>query len=140
VADVGEGGSGGDGAGKPKRPKRDLNAGRDDVLRLCAHLADRIEANGSPRPDIGKTWLDAARLMIDTENRNEGQIHKAIDWSQDSDFWCGVILSMPNLRKHYNQMRLQARGKPSPNGTRPPRGGASDDLSGEVYGQGRTRI
>src|SRR5262249_55122202 len=40
---------------------------RADVGRLCEHLADRIEANGSKRPVIGKRWHDAARLMLDLD-------------------------------------------------------------------------
>ena len=81
---------------------------RPDVGRLCAHLADRIEANGSRRPTVGKRWHDAARLMLDNDGRSEEQIHHAIDWSQDSEFWRINILSMPKLREKYEQLRLQA--------------------------------
>jgi hypothetical protein len=121
VTEVGEGGSGGDGsaqanplfdaddpAGADGKPKRDLNAGRDDAMRLCVHLAERVEANGSGRPEIGKKWLDAARLLIDTDKRTEEQIHRAIDWCQDSEWWRPHILSMPRLREKYNTLRLQA--------------------------------
>ncbi len=87
-------------------------AGRADVERLCRHLADRIEGNGSKRPAIGKRWRDAARLMIDRDGRSEQQIHTAIDWCQDSEFWRANILSMPKLRDKYDQLRLQARRKP----------------------------
>ena len=81
---------------------------RPDVERLCRHLADRIEANGSRRPTVGKRWHDAARLMLDNDGRSEEQIHHAIDWSQDSEFWRINILSMPKLREKYEQLRLQA--------------------------------
>lgn len=88
---------------------------RPDVERLCAHLADRIEANGCKRPAVGKKWRDAARLMIDRDGRTEQQIAAAIDWCQDSEFWRSNILSMPKLREKYDQLRLQA-GRVKQNG------------------------
>lgn len=105
---------------KPKRPRRSKPKSptdRPDVERLCNHLADRIEANGSVRPTIGKKWFDAARLLIDTDGRTEEQIHKAIDWCQNDEFWRGNILSMPKLRQQYERLRLramQANGRASP--------------------------
>ena len=82
---------------------------RDDVTRLCEHLANRIEANGSKRPTIGKTWHDAARLMLDNDGRTEQEVHGAIEWCQSDEFWRSNILSMPKLREKYDQLRLQAQ-------------------------------
>src|SRR5699024_3811293 len=87
---------------------------RDDVHQLCEHLANRIEDNGSKRPTIGKTWHDAARLMIDRDGRNPQEIHVAINWCQNDEFWRSNILSMPKLREKYDQMRLQAERKNTP--------------------------
>lgn len=88
---------------------------RDDAERLCVHLADRIEANGCKRPEISKKWLDAARLLIDKDGRTEEQVHAAIDWCQDDEFWRANILSMPKLREKYDQLRMHAmRGRKSP--------------------------
>lgn len=84
---------------------------REDAERLCAHLADRIEANGSNRPTIGKRWRTAARLLLDKDGRTEDQVHAAIDWCQDSEFWRSNILSMPKLREQYERMRLQATSR-----------------------------
>lgn len=81
---------------------------RPDVEALCDHLADRIEGNGSPRPRVTKAWRDAARLMLDRDDRAPEQVHRAIDWCQDHDFWRSNILSMPKLREKYDQLRLQA--------------------------------
>jgi hypothetical protein len=92
---------------------------RDDAERLCAHLANRIEANGSKRPTITAKWLDAARLMIDLDGRTEEQAHTAIDWCQDDEFWRSNVMSMPTLREKYDQLRLQAiREKSPPPGNR----------------------
>jgi hypothetical protein len=82
---------------------------RDDVDRLCKHLAERIIGNGSPEPSITKRWRDAARLMLDKEGRTEEQVHTAIDWCQNDDFWKANILSMPKLREKYDQLRLAAQ-------------------------------
>lgn len=82
---------------------------RPDVDRICEHLANEIEGNGSPRPDIGKGWRDSARLMIDKDGRTEEEIHGAIDWCQRDEFWRGNILSLPKLREKYDQLRLQAQ-------------------------------
>jgi len=112
---------------KPSSRRRNLNDGRADVERLCIHLADRVEAHGSLRPEIGKKWRDAARLMLDNDKRTEAQVHKAIDWCQDDGFWRRNVMSMPKLREKYDRLRLQAKeeqdqdaasGHPSANGRR----------------------
>jgi hypothetical protein len=86
----------------------EMSRPRPDVERLCAHLADRIEANGSKRPGITKRWHDSARLMLDSDGRTEDEIRRAIDWCQAHEFWRGNVMSMPKLREKYDQMRLQA--------------------------------
>jgi hypothetical protein len=81
---------------------------RHDVERICAHLADRIESNGSKRPPVTDRWRTAARLMLDRDGRTENEIRGAIDWCQADEFWRSNILSMPKLREKYDQLRLQA--------------------------------
>ena len=83
-------------------------AERADVRELCNLLADLIEQNGSKRPTIGKTWLDAARLMLDKDGRDAAKAANLIRWSQDSTFWKATILSMPKFREQYDKLRLQA--------------------------------
>jgi hypothetical protein len=93
---------------------------RPDVERICEHLADRIEANGSKRPAITKSWRDAARLMLDRDGHTPQEIHGAIEWSQAHEFWRANILSLPKLREKYDQLRLQAErrnGVPGPSAT-----------------------
>lgn len=92
---------------------------REDVERLCDHLASRVEAGGSKRPAITKAWRDAARLMIDLDGRTEQQVHDAIDWCQNDPFWHSRVMAMPKLREKYDQLRLQAieeRKKARPGG------------------------
>ncbi|MFD8531514.1 hypothetical protein ACFV0L_29250 [Streptosporangium canum] len=98
---------------------RDTDEPREDIERICEHLTERIEANGSKRPTITKGWRNAARLMLDKDNRTEDQIHKAIDWCQADEFWRSNILSLPKLREKYDQLRLTAQR----DGNRPASGG-----------------
>ena len=90
-------------------PDKDAPGAREDVDRVCEHLASRIEANGSRRPTITKGWRTEARLLIDRDGRTERQVHTAIDWCQDHTFWRSNILSMGKLREKYDQMRLRAK-------------------------------
>lgn len=87
---------------------------REDVERVCAHLAEKVEANGSKPPSIGKTWRDAARLLMDTDGRTERQVHNMIDWCQADQWWRSRVLSMPKLRSSYDSMRLQALDQQGP--------------------------
>lgn len=93
---------------EPSRRETDEAPRREDVEQLCEHLADRIEANGSRRPQITSRWRDAARLLIDRDSRAADEVHRAIDWCQDDEFWRTNILSMPKFREKFDQMRLQA--------------------------------
>ncbi|MDT0432775.1 hypothetical protein [Streptomyces salyersiae] len=99
-------GNGESSAPAPRTP--DPAPDRDDVERICQHLADRIEGNGSKRPTITKAWRTAARLLLDKDGRTEEQVHDCIDWCQDSDFWRSNVMSLPKLREKYDTLRLQA--------------------------------
>ena len=92
---------------------------RPDVDRLCTHLADCIEANGSKRPTVTARWRDSARLLLDRDGRTEDQVHACIEWCQRDEFWRSNVMSMPKLREQYDQLRLKAQAekkKPQQNG------------------------
>jgi hypothetical protein len=116
---------------KPKA-KPDDGAPREDVERICQHLAARIEAKGSKRPSVTKTWRDEARLMLDNDGRPEENVHKAIDWCQDSGFWHSKVMSVPKLREKFDQLRLEAdqerKRRSGSNGHGDMRGGARQEL------------
>lgn len=105
------------------------NAGRDDVTRLCEHLVQRIVDNGSKAPTITAKWRDAARLLLDADKRTEKQVHTAIDWCQDNEFWRANILSMPTLREKYDQLRLQAQRERDAGQSAGMRRGGHDDVA-----------
>lgn len=82
---------------------------RPDVEAVCDHMADSVAARTGRRPRITKRWRDAARLMIDRDQRPTDQIHAAIDWVAQSDFWAANILGVPKLREKWDTIYLQAR-------------------------------
>jgi hypothetical protein len=84
---------------------------RPDVEEILDHLEARLRGNGSKVYPRGKKSRDAIRLLIDNDHRTVEQIHTAIDWSQDDEFWRGVILSAGKLRDKYDQLRLAAQRK-----------------------------
>lgn len=93
----------------PAAGAADGAASREDVERLCLHLADRVEGNGAKRPAVTQRWRDAARLMLDNDKYTELQVRKAIDWCQDNEFWRRNVMSMPKLREQYERLRLEAK-------------------------------
>lgn len=104
----------------PRAP--DTTPDRPEIERLCTHLADLVEANGSKRPAVTQKWRDAVRLMLDRDKRTEEQIRGAIDWCQADEFWRRNVMSMPKLREQYDRLRLQAgtqrvRAAPKPSTT-----------------------
>lgn len=79
-----------------------------DPARLANLLADLIEGNGSRRPTVTEAWVRTVDRMIRLDGRTPQQVENAIRWCQQDDFWHRNILSPEKLRKHYEQMRLQA--------------------------------
>lgn len=97
---------------------------RDDVERVCQHLADAVEANGSKRPHVSDRWRTEARRLIDLDGRTPDQIIRAIDWCQSDAFWRANVLSMPKLREKYDQLRLAAEREQAQSRSADPRGDA----------------
>jgi hypothetical protein len=52
--------------------------------------------------------------MLDRDERTEDDVHGAIDWCQNDEFWRGNVLSVPKLREKYDQLRLQAQRQQRP--------------------------
>jgi hypothetical protein len=98
---------------------------REDVERLCNYLADWVKRNGGKdeRPPVGKGWHDAARLLIDRDKNTVEEIREVIRWCQLDEFWKDNILSMPTLRKKFEQLQRKMRTEQT-RGTAPQRRGA----------------
>ena len=87
---------------------------RPDVAALCGRLVDRMVRNGCAKPRITKAWTDAARLLLDKDDRPLDDALSLLDWSQQHTFWRSNIQSLPTFREKYDQLRLQRdRDKPT---------------------------
>ncbi len=87
-----------------------------EAKRLCDLLADAIQANTGRRPNIGKRWLDAARLLLDRDGLTVQQVEYLITWSQADEFWRANILSMPKLREKRDTLILRIKAQGNGNG------------------------
>ena len=56
--------------------------------------------------------------MIDRDGRTTDEIHAAIDWVNNDDFWRANILGMPKLRAKWDTLKLQAERAQKPRLTR----------------------
>jgi hypothetical protein len=91
---------------------KDINIVREsrpEIVNLCERLQRWIVHNGAKKPAITQRWLNAGRLMLDTDNRDPAEAAHLIDWCQQDSFWKSNILSMPKFREKYDQLRLRAQ-------------------------------
>jgi hypothetical protein len=54
-----------------------------------------------------KRWQDAARLLIDADERHFEEAVAVLEFSQADEFWKTNILSMPKFREKYDQLRAK---------------------------------
>lgn len=80
-----------------------------EARRSAMRLAEKISQNGSKQPNITQSWLTDLDRMARIDGRTWQEIDGAIDWCQQDPFWMANIQSPKKLRKHFDQMRLQAR-------------------------------
>lgn len=77
--------------------------------QLAQFFFQEIQKNNpEARPPNFQTWSDDIRKMMELDGRKEDQIKNMITWSQEHEFWSGVILSPKKLRDKYDQMKTQA--------------------------------
>lgn len=92
-------------------PAQRSDSSASNVEHLCLRLADRIETNGSQRPEVTAAWRTAARALLN--RRPYDEIAELIDWCQQDKFWRANVLDMPYFRRKYDQLRLQASRRPT---------------------------
>lgn len=94
---------------KSNSPKSKKTYGPDDLnFKAANYLAMHIKDNNPKfkEPNLQK-WANSIRLMHERDDRSYEEIKSMIDWSQQHDFWSGVILSADKLRIKYDQMFMQ---------------------------------
>jgi hypothetical protein len=79
-------------------------------LRLAECLKSGMLSN-NPKAKITpaqiQDWAREADLMLRCDGRTETEIREVSEWSQRDSFWKGIILSMGNLRKHFDRLTLK---------------------------------
>jgi DNA-binding transcriptional ArsR family regulator len=76
---------------------------------LCRRLAELMLAN-DPKAKVepeSKRWLDAARLLVDSDGRHFEEALAVLEWCQRDEFWRTNVLSMPTFRKQYAKLRMR---------------------------------
>lgn len=79
------------------------------VVALCNRLAGLVrerDPKAKVAPDSVR-WLDAAEKLMRIDERPFEEAMAVLEWSQADPFWSAQILSMPNFRKHYPQLRAK---------------------------------
>jgi hypothetical protein len=76
-------------------------------VALCRRLAELMLANDPKAKTYpeSKSWLDAARLLVDSDGRHFEEALAVLEWSQQDEFWRTNVLSMPTFRKQYPRLR-----------------------------------
>lgn len=93
----------------PPKSKKRIYEVDSAPYQLAQFLFEEIQKNN---PEVRKpnlqTWSDDIRKMMELDGRKENQVRNMISWSQEHEFWSGIILSAKKLREKYDQMRTQA--------------------------------
>lgn len=107
-------------ANDPKAKVPPMIAGMETLPRPATQDAAREQL----KPVLGSPalvkWLDAARLLIDTDGREPREVVKVLRWCQADEFWKTTILSWPKLREKYPQLRGKALQQASPRSSATP--------------------
>jgi Helix-turn-helix domain len=77
--------------------------------QLAQQFCNQLHANGIHAAKVTPKWITELDRMQRIDGRTWEQIEACIQWATKDPFWSGVILSPTKLRKHYDQMNLQAR-------------------------------
>ncbi|WP_306365399.1 helix-turn-helix domain-containing protein [Nocardia sp. CC227C] len=82
----------------------------DHIDALCEKLRSRVEANNltPDPPHITRGWRNAARALLQLDNREFQKVTNLIDWCQDHHFWRTVVHDMPSFHRHYKRIHQQA--------------------------------
>ena len=77
-------------------------------MLLAALMRERDPKAKIPKTAAAwKRWQDAARLLIDSDERHFEEAEQVLRFSQADEFWKTNILSMPKFREKYDQLRAK---------------------------------
>ena len=81
---------------------------REDILAVLDRIDQHCNEHDFKKPNRTKANLNAARLMLDKDDRTLEQINWIMDWVTRSDFWAPNIMSAAKLREKFDQLKGQA--------------------------------
>ena len=90
-----------------------------EATHLATVLADLIEANGSKRPNVTKSWVTEIDRMLRLDGRDPVKAERLMRWCQADEFWRSNILSAAKFRAKYDAMRLRANAEAKKAGEQP---------------------
>lgn len=101
---------------KDKNPSPRLKPKPSDTdIRLTQLLIDLMQKNNPDSLTLmnlteeGQAkWINECRLLREADKKTEADIERVIRFSQGDSFWKNNILSMPKLRKQWDQLWMKA--------------------------------
>lgn len=87
---------------QPQTPPASLNP----THALSQLLAELVEANGSPKPTVTRSWLIDLETILSSHLPDE--VERVIRWCQADKFWRSKVMTSAQLRKQYDRLRLDA--------------------------------
>ena len=94
-----------------EKRREEKEVARADVLEILDYLDSKLLTLDVKLPNRNKTNLQEARRLLDVDHKTVTQVKACIDYAMDDPFWSTTCLSIKSLRKSYDRISLQARGK-----------------------------
>src|SRR5699024_8665450 len=88
-------------------PRPDIESVLDRIDQHCAE-------HDFKKPNRTKQNLNAARLMLDKDERTLEQVNWIMDWVTAHSFWASNIMSASKLREKFDQLKGQALSNRQP--------------------------
>ena len=112
LVDEGEGEGEGEGENNTSdsanaEPRPDIESVLDRIDQHCAE-------HDFKKPNRTKQNLNAARLMLDKDERTLEQVNWIMDWVTAHSFWASNIMSASKLREKFDQLKGQALSNRQP--------------------------
>ena len=98
-------------ANAEEKRREEKEVARADVLEILDYLDSKLLTLDVKLPNRNKTNLQEARRLLDVDHKTVTQVKACIDYAMDDPFWSTTCLSIKSLRKSYDRISLQARGK-----------------------------
>ena len=87
---------------------------RPDIESVLARIDQHCNEHDFKKPNRTKANINAARLMLDKDERTLEQINWIMDWVTAHHFWASNIMSASKLREKFDQLKGQALNNRQP--------------------------